>query len=108
VARQKDGPLDGAIHLAASLRSRVLVVVVMTMETVLMMLNVRLRAWYRANRERNSSNSGQNESKVSHEHYSSTGFLSVQKMAKASSRVKQIFMNGRSGRGIHGRRRGRI
>jgi hypothetical protein len=52
-----------------TLRSRVLVVMMM-METVLMMLNVRLRAWYRVNRERNSRNSGQNEGKVSHEHYS--------------------------------------
>jgi hypothetical protein len=41
----------------------------MVMDTVLMMLNVRLCAWDRADRERNSSNSGQNEREVSHEHY---------------------------------------
>ena len=62
------------------------------MDTVLMMLNVRLCTWYRADRERNSSNSGQNESKFSHEHYSLVRFLSVQKMAKASAHVKHIFM----------------
>jgi hypothetical protein len=57
----------------------------------------RLCAW---NREGNSGDGSQSESKFSHEHYSWPGFLSVQKMAKASTHVKQIFMNGRSGRGI--------
>jgi hypothetical protein len=88
-------PLEGAIHLAASLRSRVRVMV-MVMEMVLMMLNVRLCAWDDADRERYSSKGGQNESKFSHEHYSYAGFLSVQKMTKASTHVKRIFMNGRS------------
>jgi hypothetical protein len=42
--------LKGAIHLAASLKSHVLVVVVMMMmEMVHMMVNVRLCTWNRAN-----------------------------------------------------------
>ena len=59
-------PLEGAIHFAASLGSWV-GVMVMVMDTVLMMLNVGLCAWDHADRERNSSNSGQNESKFSHD-----------------------------------------
>jgi hypothetical protein len=60
-------PLEGAIDLAASLGSLVLVMVmVMVMEMVLMMLNVRLCAWDRADRERNSRDGGQSESKFSH------------------------------------------
>jgi hypothetical protein len=58
-------PLEGAIDLAASLGSLVLVMV-MVMEMVLMMLNVRLCTWDRADRERNGSDGGQSESKFSH------------------------------------------
>jgi hypothetical protein len=67
--QRKMAPLEGAIDLAASLGSLVLVMVmvmVMVMEMVLMMLNVRLCAWDRADRERNSRDGGQSESKFSH------------------------------------------
>ena len=74
--RRRMAPLEGAILLAPSLRSRVLVAGVMV-DTVLMMLNVRLCTWYRADRERNGSNSCQNESKFSHKHYPLVCFLSV-------------------------------
>jgi hypothetical protein len=65
---KKTAPLEGAIHLAASLRSLVgvVVVVMMVMEPVLVMLNIRLCTWDRADRERNGGDSGQNESKFSH------------------------------------------
>ena len=107
---KKTAPLEGAIHLAASLRSLVGVVVmvmVMMMEFVLMMLNIRLCTWDRADRERNGGDGGQNESKFSHLKYSSPSFLSDQKMAKASAHVKWIFMNGRSGTRVHGWTTGR-
>jgi hypothetical protein len=39
---------------------------VMVMEMVLMMLNVRLCTWDRADRERNGGDGGQNESKFPH------------------------------------------
>jgi hypothetical protein len=42
------------------------VVVVMMMVMVMMMMTVRLCAWNRANRERNSGDGGQSESKFSH------------------------------------------
>jgi hypothetical protein len=58
-------PLEGATDLAASLGS-LLLVMVMVMVMVLMMLNVRLCAWNRANRERNGGDGGQSESKFSH------------------------------------------
>jgi hypothetical protein len=64
----KDGPLEGTIRLAASLRSPVGVVVEVLM--VMMRQMVRLRTWNRANRERNSRDSCQNESKVPHENFS--------------------------------------
>jgi hypothetical protein len=60
-------PLEGAIRLAASLRSPVVVVEVLM---VMMREMVRLRTWNRANRERNSRDSCQNESKVPHENFS--------------------------------------
>jgi hypothetical protein len=108
---KKTAPLEGAIHLAASLRSHVgvvvMVMVMMMMEFVLMMLNIRLRTWDRADRERNGADGGQNESKFSHLKYSSPSFLSDQKMAKASAHVKWIFMNGRSGTSVHGWTRAR-
>ena len=99
-------PLEGAIDLAASLGSLVLVMV-MVMEMVLMVLNVRLCTWDRADRERNGGHGGQNESKFPHKNAPWTGFLSAQKMAKASARVKQIFMNARSGRRVFHLRFGR-
>jgi hypothetical protein len=87
----------GAIRLA-SLRSLAVVVVMvvgMMMMVVMMMGRThRLCAW---NREGNRGDGGQCESKFSHENYSWAGFLSAQTMAKAPVRVKQIFMNGRSG-----------
>jgi hypothetical protein len=63
-------PLEGAIRLAASLRSPVGVVVVVEVLMVMMREMVRLRTWNRANRERNSRDSCQNESKVPHENFS--------------------------------------
>jgi hypothetical protein len=59
-------PLEGAIHLVASLRSPVVVVVMMMVMMVVVMMTVRLCAWNRANRERNSGDGGQSESKFSH------------------------------------------
>jgi hypothetical protein len=56
-----------AIRLAASLRSPVVMVM------VLMMLNVRLCTWNRADRERNGGDGGQNESKFPHKNYSFLG-----------------------------------
>jgi hypothetical protein len=86
---KKTAPLEGAIHLAASLRSFVGVVVVvvvmvvmMMMEFVLMMLNIRLCTWDRADRERNGGDGGQNESKFSHLKYSSPSFLSAKRCRK--------------------------
>jgi hypothetical protein len=82
---KKTAPLEGAIHVAASLRSLVGVVVmmvmvmVMVMEFVLMMLNIRLCTWDRADRERNGGDGEQNESKFSHLEYSSPSFLSAQR-----------------------------
>jgi hypothetical protein len=58
-----------AIRLAASLGSPVVMVMVM----VLMMLNVRLCTWNRADRERNGGDGGQNESKFPHKNYSFLG-----------------------------------
>jgi hypothetical protein len=71
--------------------------VMVMVEVMEVMRSVRLCTRNRANRERNSGNGGQSESKFSHEYHSLVGFLGAQKMAKASARVKQIFMNGRSG-----------
>jgi hypothetical protein len=65
---KKDGPLEGTIRLAASLRSPVVVVVEVLM--VMMREMVRLRTWNRAKRERNSRDSCQNESEVPHEKFS--------------------------------------
>jgi hypothetical protein len=75
--RKENGPVKGAIRLAASIRSlvvAVMVVVMMMMETVLMMLNVGLCTWDRAHRERNSSDGRQSESKFSHKNHSWAGF----------------------------------
>jgi hypothetical protein len=66
----------------------------MMMAVVMMGWAMRLCAW---NREGNSGDGGQSESKFSHKNHSWAGFLSAQKMAKASAQVKRIFMNGRSG-----------
>ncbi|MDR3489453.1 MAG: hypothetical protein P4M05_31750 [Bradyrhizobium sp.] len=96
-------PVKGAIRLAVSLISPV--VMMMVMEVMEVMMMVRLCAWNRANRERNSGDGGQNESKFSHENTPWAGFVSEQKMAKAPARVKQIFMNARSGMRVHGWRR---
>ena len=65
---KKTAPLEGAIHVAASLRSLVgvVVMVMVMMESVLMMLNIRLCTGDRADRERNGGDGGQNESKFSH------------------------------------------
>jgi hypothetical protein len=82
---KKTAPLEGAIHLAASLRSLVgvvMMVVVMMMEPVLVMLNIRLCTWDRADRERNGGDGGQNESTFSHFKYSSPSFLSAQRCRK--------------------------
>jgi hypothetical protein len=95
-SQRKMAPFEGAIHPAASFGSLALGMMMMMMWMMMMGGTHRLCAW---NREGNSGDGGQSESKFSHEHYSWPGFLSVQKMAKASARVKQIFMNGRSGRG---------
>jgi len=73
---------------------------VVVMMVVVMGGTHRLCAW---KREGNSGDGGQSESKFSHENYSWAGFLSAKKMAKASERVKRIFMNGRSERTVeHG------
>jgi hypothetical protein len=72
--RKERWSLEGAIDLAASLGSLVLVMV-MVMEMVLMMLNVRLCTWNCANRECNSGDGGQNESKLPHKNAPWTGFL---------------------------------
>jgi hypothetical protein len=58
---KKNGPIKGAIHRLASLRSTVVVVVMMV---VVVMAG--LCTWNRANRERNSGDGGQSESKFSH------------------------------------------
>jgi hypothetical protein len=62
-------PLEGAIHLVASLRS--LAVMRMMMGVVVMVMVMgrthRLCTW---NREGDSGDGGQSESKFSHEHYS--------------------------------------
>jgi hypothetical protein len=58
-------PIKGAIRLASSLGSLAAV-----MEMVLMMLNVRLCTWDRADRERNGGDGGQNESKFPHKNCS--------------------------------------
>jgi hypothetical protein len=60
----------------------VMVVVVMMMELVLVMLNIRLCAGDRADRERNGGDGGQNESKFSHLKYSSPSFPSAQRCRK--------------------------
>jgi hypothetical protein len=57
-------PFNGAIRLAASLRSPVVVVV------VVVMVIMRLGTWNRANRERNSGDGGQHESKLPHQNIS--------------------------------------
>ena len=77
-------PLEGAIHLAASLRSLVgvVMVVMMVMELVLVMLNIRLCTGDRADRECKGGDGGQNESKFSHLKYSSPSFLSAQRCRK--------------------------
>ena len=72
-------PVKGAIRRVASLRS-LAVVVGMMMVVMMMGRTHRLSAW---NREGNRSYGGQSESKFSHEN-SWAGFLSAQKMAKAS------------------------
>jgi hypothetical protein len=61
-------PLKGAIRLAGSLRSPVVMVVVMMV--------TRLCTWDRANRERNSGDGSQNESKGPHRNFSS-GWIST-------------------------------
>jgi hypothetical protein len=60
-------PLEGAIHLVASLR--LLAVMRMMMGVVVMVMGRthRLCTW---NREGDSGDGGQSESKFSHEHYS--------------------------------------
>jgi len=89
--KEKWPPVKGAIRLVASFGS---LAVMMVMVVVVVGWVKRLCAW---NREGNSGDGGQGESKFSHQNYSWAGFLSAQKMAKAPARVKQIFMNGRSG-----------
>jgi hypothetical protein len=59
VSQRTTAPLEGAVHLAASLRSIVgMMVMVMVMEFVLMMLNIRLCTWDREDRERNGGDGG--------------------------------------------------
>jgi hypothetical protein len=48
-----------------------------------MVVNIRLCTWDYANGQRRSRDRGQNESKVSHEHYSLGWFACVQKTAVA-------------------------
>jgi hypothetical protein len=66
--KEKWPPVRGAIRLAASLRSPVMVMVMV--EVMEVMRSVRLCTRNRANRERNSGNGGQSESKFSHEYHS--------------------------------------
>jgi hypothetical protein len=66
----------------------------MMMGVVVMGWAMRLCVW---NCEGNSGDGGQSESKCPHEITPWADFLSAQKMAKAPSRVKRIFMNGCSG-----------
>ena len=68
-------PIKGAIRLVASLRSPVVVVMMVVVVVVVM---ARLCAGNRANRERNSGDGGQSESKFSHKNHSWAGFLSAQ------------------------------
>jgi hypothetical protein len=65
---KKMAPIEGAIRLAGSLRSPVMMVVVM-------MMMVRLCARDRADRERNSGDGSQNEGKVPHKNFSSGWIL---------------------------------
>jgi hypothetical protein len=67
-------PIKGAIRLVASLRSPVVRVVVVVVVVVM----ARLCAGNRANRERNSGDGGQSESKFSHKNHSWAGFHSAQ------------------------------
>jgi hypothetical protein len=64
-SQRKMAPLNGAIHLAASLRSPVVVVVMMVV-----MVMMRLCTWNRADGERNSGDGGQHESKLPHQNIS--------------------------------------
>jgi hypothetical protein len=63
--QKKWPPVKGAIRLAASLGS--LAVMMMVMAVMMMGWAMRLCAW---NREGNSGDGGQSESKFSHEYYS--------------------------------------
>jgi hypothetical protein len=63
---KKNGPVSGAIRLAASLKSHVVVMIV-----VVMVVMMRLCAWNRANRERNGGDGGHDESKLPHKKFSS-------------------------------------
>jgi hypothetical protein len=60
-------PLEGAIHLVASLRSLAVMRMMMGVVVMVMGRTHRLCTW---NREGDSGDGGQSESKFSHEHYS--------------------------------------
>jgi hypothetical protein len=74
--QRKMAPVEGAISLAAFLRSLGFgfVRMVVMMMFVVMFVMFRLCAWNRAHRERDGGEGGQCESKFSHEYYSSAGF----------------------------------
>jgi hypothetical protein len=66
--KEKWPPVKGAIRLVASLRSLAVMMMVITMMMMMMMgWAIRLCAW---NREGNSGDGGQSESKFSHQNYS--------------------------------------
>jgi hypothetical protein len=71
-------PVEGAIRLAASLRSLGFVMMMVMVVVAMMMMGraMRLRA---RDRERNSCDGGQSESKFSHESHSSAGVSLVPK-----------------------------
>jgi hypothetical protein len=77
--QRKMAPVEGAISLAASLRSLGFVRMVVMVMFVVMFVMFRLCAWNRAHRERKGGNGGQCESKFSHEYHSSAGFLKCPK-----------------------------
>jgi high-affinity Fe2+/Pb2+ permease len=84
-------PVEGAISLAASLRSLGFGMMMMMMVVAMMMMGwaVRLRA---RNRERNSGDGGQSESKFSHEYHSSAGVSLVPKRWRKHPRASNGYL----------------
>jgi hypothetical protein len=77
-------PLEGAIRLAGSLRSPVMMVVVVVMM-------VRLCTWDRADRERNGGDGSQNESKVPHKFLLRLDFTCPKHDESVCSRQTDIY-----------------